>query len=35
MATGTIQTIQMKVSGMMCSFSTMSIEKALKTEVSL
>ena len=30
MATGTIQTIQMKVSGMMCSFCTMSIEKALK-----
>ena len=29
------QTVQMKVSGMMCSFCTMSIEKALKTEVSL
>ncbi len=30
MATGTIQTIQMKVSGLMCSFCTMSVEKALK-----
>ena len=27
---GNIQTVQMKVSGMMCSFCTMSIEKALK-----
>lgn len=29
------QTIQMKIPGTMCSFCTMSIEKALKTEVSL
>jgi len=30
MATESVQTIQMKVSGMMCSFCTMTIEKALK-----
>ena len=30
MATTNVQTINMKVSGMMCSFCTMSIEKALK-----
>ena len=30
MATQTIETVQMKVSGMMCSFCTMTIEKALK-----
>lgn len=30
MATETIQNVQRKVSGMMCSFCTMSIEKALK-----
>jgi len=30
MATNTVETIQMKVSGMMCSFCTMSIERALK-----
>jgi Cu+-exporting ATPase len=30
MATETIQTVQMKVSGMMCSFCTMTLEKALK-----
>lgn len=35
MANNTIEPIQMKVSGMMCSFYTMSIEKSLKKEVSL
>lgn len=30
MANDTLETIQMKVSGMMCSFCTMSIERALK-----
>ena len=30
MANNTIETIQMKVPGMMCSFSRMSIERALK-----
>jgi copper chaperone CopZ len=30
MANNTIEPIQMKVSGMMCSFCTMSIERALK-----
>ena len=30
MANETFETIQMKVSGMMCSFCTMSIERALK-----
>jgi len=30
MATDTFETIQMKVSGMMCSFCTMSIERGLK-----
>lgn len=30
MAIENIQTIQMKVSGMMCSFCTMRLEKALK-----
>lgn len=30
MVNDTLETIQMKVSGMMCSFCTMSIERALK-----
>lgn len=30
MVNETVQTIQMKVSGMMCSFCTMTLEKALK-----
>jgi len=35
MATEAVETIQMKVSGMMCSFCTMTIEKALKRHLGV